>query len=218
MVTAVEVAKDYGTYVMAHAYHDDSINRCLDAGVRCIEHGFLMSEATMKRIADEGAAISLQCVMSMEAFAEPEKITFFTKDQQKKGGMVGRGAKVMMEMVKKYKPLTVSGGDMFGRAYQPRQADNVISLVTLAGFSPAQALRTATGDAAKVLGWSGEMSPYKDGPLGVVAPGAYADLIVVQGNVLEDITALRRNRVKVVLKDGKCYKYTMPDGALEPGR
>eukprot|EP00933_Yihiella_yeosuensis_P005502 TRINITY_DN110024_c0_g1_i1.p1 TRINITY_DN110024_c0_g1~~TRINITY_DN110024_c0_g1_i1.p1 ORF type:complete len:478 (-),score=100.07 TRINITY_DN110024_c0_g1_i1:433-1866(-) len=214
MRTAVEVARDYGTYVMAHAYHDTSINRCLDAGVKCIEHGFLMSEETMKRIADSGAAISLQSCMSLEAFQEPEKITIFTKDQQEKARKVGEGAKKMMEYVRKYRPITVSGGDMFGAANQHRQADNIITLVTLGGFTAAEALRSATGDAAKVLGWSGEMSPYKEGALGVVAAGAYADLILVEGNVLEDITCLRREKIKVVLKDGICYKCTLPDSQL----
>ena len=109
MRAAVEVAKDYGTYVLCHAYHDNSINRCLDAGVRCIEHGFLMGEETMKRIKELGAAISLQCVMSLEAFAEPEKLTFFTKDQRKKAAMVSSGAKEMMRLVRKYKPLAVAG-------------------------------------------------------------------------------------------------------------
>ena len=212
MKAAVEVAKDYGTYVLAHAYHDDSINRCLDAGVRCIEHGFLMSESTMKRIADEGAAISLQCVMSMEAFADPEKITFFTKDQKKKAALVANGAKEMMEHCRKYKPLTVSGGDMFGGIAQHRQADNIICLVTLAGFSPVAALRTATSDAAKVLSWSTGMNPYKDGSLGVVAPGAYADVILVDGNPLEEISCLKREKIHVVIKDGVCYKYKLPAG------
>ena len=216
MRAAVEVAKDYGTYVLAHAYHDDSINRCLDAGVRCIEHGFLMSESTMKRIADEGAAISLQCVMSMEAFADPEKITFFTKDQKKKAALVASGAKQMMEYCQKYKPLTISGGDMFGGIAQHRQADNIICLVTLAGFSPAQALRTATIDAAKVLAWSTGMNPYKDGALGVIDPGAYADLILVEGNPLEDITCLKRDKIHVVVKDGVCYKYSLPAGRAQP--
>lgn len=211
MKTAVEVAADYGTYVMAHAYHDDSINRCLDAGVRCIEHGFLMSEPTMKRLAEAGAAISLQAVMSLEAFAKPEALTFFTKEQKEKAGKVAGGARHMMDLVRKYRPLTVSGGDMFGASQQHRQAENIIALVTLGGFSPAEALRTATGDAAKVLTWSGGMTPYKEGQLGVVAPGAYADLIVVDGDVFQDITCLRREKVKVVLKNGTCYKHTLPD-------
>ncbi|CAE7541322.1 unnamed protein product [Symbiodinium pilosum] len=217
MRAAVDVARDYGTYVMAHAYHDDSINRCLDAGVRCIEHGFLMSEPTMKRIADEGAAISLQSCMSLEAFAEPEKITIFTKDQKKKAATVATGAKKMMEFARKYKPVTISGGDMFSESVKHRQADNIITLVTLAGFSAAQALRTATGDAGKVLAWSGGMNPYRDGPLGIIAKDAYADIIVLDGDPLDNISCLKRDRVRIVVKDGVCYKYTLPAGkASEP--
>ncbi|CAE8582663.1 unnamed protein product [Polarella glacialis] len=216
MKTAVEVAEDYGTYVMAHAYHDDSINRCLDAGVRCIEHGFLMSEATMKRIAEAGAAISLQAVMSLEAFASPETLTMFTKDQQEKAAAVAAGAKHMMKLVRKHRPLTVSGGDQFGAAQQHRQAENIIALVTLGGFTAAEALRAATGDAAKVLAWSGGMSPYKEGRLGVIAPGAYADLILVEGDVLQDVTCLRREKVKLVLKNGRCYKCTLPGVSVGP--
>eukprot|EP00930_Biecheleria_cincta_P055318 TRINITY_DN41647_c0_g1_i1.p2 TRINITY_DN41647_c0_g1~~TRINITY_DN41647_c0_g1_i1.p2 ORF type:complete len:184 (-),score=41.44 TRINITY_DN41647_c0_g1_i1:292-843(-) len=183
MMTAVEVAADYGTYVMAHAYHDDSVNRCLDAGVRCIEHGFLMTEPTMKRLAEAGAAISLQAVMSLEAFTKPETLTFFTREQKQNAGKVASGARQMMDQVRKYRPLTVSGGDIFGASQQHCQAENIIALVTLGGFSPAEALRTATVDAAKVLAWSGGMSPYKEGQLGVVAPGAYADLIVADGDI-----------------------------------
>lgn len=135
MRAAVEVAKDYGTYVLCHAYHDDSINRCLDAGVRCIEHGFLMGKETMKRIKELGAAISLQCVMSLEAFAEPEKLTFFTKDQRKKAAMVSSGAKEMMRLVRKYKPLAVAGGVL--RAVFHTFASCLVPTVSLGAPFPA---------------------------------------------------------------------------------
>ncbi|CAK9001626.1 Uncharacterized protein YJL213W [Durusdinium trenchii] len=214
MRAACEVAADYGTYVMVHAYHDRSINRCIDAGVKCIEHGFLMSEATMERMVKENVCISLQAVMSLEAFAHPEEITFFTADQKAKGKQVNTGAAHMMELVRKHRPLFVSGGDMFGAGYQERQADNIIALVTLGGFSPQDALMSATKNAGTVLGWSTGMNPYKEGKLGVIEPGAYADLILVDGNPLEDISCIKRDKIKVVLKDGKCYKYALEDEAL----
>ena len=58
------------------------------------------------------------------------------------------------------------------------------------------------------------MNPYKDGPLGVIKEGAYADLIIVDGDPLADIECLHRDKIEVVIKDGKCFKYMMPDGAL----
>lgn len=200
---------------MIHAYHDRSINRAIDAGIRCVEHGFLMSEETMIRMVKEGIAMSIQAVMSLEAFAHPEAITFFTKDQQMKGAMVNAGAAKMMELCRKHKPILISGGDMFGKGYQERQAANVIAMVTLGKFDNYTALRSATSSAAEVLGWSGGMNPYKEGSLGVIEKGGYADVILVNGNPLEDITKLERDNIEVVIKDGKCFKFQLPGDALE---
>ena len=80
----VEVAADYGTYVIVHAYHDKSVNRAIDAGVKVIEHNFLVSESTIRRMKREDVALSLQAVMSLDAFANPEEITFFSPDQKAK--------------------------------------------------------------------------------------------------------------------------------------
>ena len=200
---------------MIHAYHDRSINRALDAGVKCVEHGFLMSEATMERMVKENVAISIQAVMSLEAFADPEAITFFTRDQKMKAAMVNSGAANMMKLCRKHKPILISGGDMIGNGFQTRQADNIIAMVTLGGFDTVTALRSATGNAGEVLSWCGGMNPYKDGTLGVIEKGAYADVILVDGDPLADIHALKRDKVQVVIKDGKCFKYQLPDGALK---
>ncbi|CAB9509420.1 amidohydrolase [Seminavis robusta] len=215
MKAACDVAADYGSYVMIHAYHDRSIMRALDAGVKCVEHGFLMSEECMKRMVKEGIAICIQAVMSLEVFADPELITFFSRDQKNKAAMVNSGAANMMKLCREYKPILISGGDMFGKGNQERQSANIIAMVTLGGFDSATALRSATGDAAEVLSWCGGMNPYKDGKLGVIEEGAYADVILVDGDPLADIEALKRDKVRVVIKDGKCYKYKLEDNALE---
>ena len=110
---------------MIHAYHDRSINRAIDAGVRCVEHGFLMGEDTMKRMVKEGIAISIQAVMSLEAFAHPEAITFFSRDQKMKAAMVNSGAAKMMKLCREYKPILISGGDMFGKGNQERQSGTI---------------------------------------------------------------------------------------------
>ncbi len=219
---AVEIAEDYGTYVMVHAYHDRSINRSLDAGARVIEHGFLMSEDTMKRIKAEGAALSLQAVVSIETFGDVESITFFSQDQKNKGSRVHDGAANMFKLALKHQPIMVSGGDMFGAALVHRQADN-IRLLGEVGFSPYLALKTATSSAGHVLSWSGGMNPYKEAypglseeekadkgiGLGVVEPGAYADLILVEGNPLDSLERIHRDNVHFVMKDGVVYKNTL---------
>jgi imidazolonepropionase-like amidohydrolase len=188
-----------------HAYHDRSVNRALDAGVRVIQHGFLMSEKTVKRMAKEGVALDLQAVMSVAVFAEPEKITFFTADQKAKATEVHNGSKQMIKWAREHDLLIVTGGDMFGSDLVGQQAANITILPNL-GFTPIQALRTATSNAAEVLTWTGGMNPYKYGTLGTIAAGGYADIILVDGNPVEDLKALERDRVHFVMKDGIVYK------------
>ncbi len=197
--------------MLIHAYHDRSINRAIDAGIRVVDHGFLMSEETMKRMAAEGVALSLQAVMSVEAFANPEEITFFTADQKAKAAQVNKGAVQMMEWARKHDVLIVTGGDMFSSAYGPRQADNMIIMKNY-GFTPVEILKVGTSNAAEVLSWSGGMNPYKDGPLGIITEGAYADVILVDGNPLENIDMIQRAHVRVVVKDGAIYKNTLGSG------
>ncbi|EKO3836608.1 metal-dependent hydrolase family protein [Vibrio harveyi] len=210
MEAIVGVAEDYGTYVMAHAYHDRSVNRAIDAGVKVIEHNFLISEETIKRMKEKGVALSAQAVMSLEAFAEPEKITFFSPDQKAKATKVNEGAKQMFEWARKYDLLIVTGGDMFGPAYNTRQADNMVWMEKV-GFTPYEIMKMGTSNAAEVLSWSGGMNPYKYGKLGVVEPGAYADVVLVDGNPLQDITILNdyQDKFKVIMKDGKIHKNTL---------
>jgi imidazolonepropionase-like amidohydrolase len=209
MQAVVSIAADYDSYVTAHAYHDNSVNRAIDAGVKVIEHAFLISEKTVKRMAKEGIIWSLQAEMSYTAFAEPEKITFFTPDQQDKARAMYAGVIQVSKWMQKHNVKIATGGDMFGDGYVKRQADNVITTVTGLGFTNLEALKMTTSNAADVLMLSGQMNPYKQGPLGVVKEGAYADIILLDGNPLEDITALKRDRVKLVVKDGKIYKNTL---------
>ena len=103
--------------------------------------------------------------------------------------------------------IIVTGGDMFGKAYVGRQADNLrIISEKIPGVTPYQVLKTATSTAAEVLSWSGGMNPYKYGTLGTIEEGGYADIIIVGGNPLETLDALQRDNVQFVMKDGTVYK------------
>ena len=206
----VGVAEDYGTYVLVHAYHDRSVNRAIDAGVRVIDHNFLVSEETIMRMKEEGVALSVQAVQSLEAFGDPESITFFSADQKAKATQVNQGAEQMMKWAVKHELLMVTGGDMFGPDVV-RQADNIIWFNDRITNDPLLSLKTATSNAAEVLGWSGGMNPYKEGTLGTIVEGGYADIILIDGNPLEDIDAIKRDRVDFVMKDGLVYKNWLPD-------
>jgi imidazolonepropionase-like amidohydrolase len=207
MKVAVETAADSGTYVHAHAYHDKSVNRAIDAGVRVIEHNFLVSEKTIKRMKKEGVALSAQAVMSLKAFANPEAITFFNPDQKAKAAKVYTGAVQMFKWALKHDIIIVTGGDMFGPAYTPLQAENMVWM-TKVGATPYQIMKMGTSDAAEVLSWSGDMNPYKYGDLGVIKKGAYADLVLVDGNPLKDIKVLNeyKTKFKLIMKNGQVHK------------
>lgn len=224
MKAAVDTAADYGTYVTVHAYHDDSVNRAIDAGVRCIEHNFLVSEETVMRMKEEGIALSVQAVMSLQAFGDPESITFFSADQKAKAAKVNSGASQMMKWAVKHDLIMVTGGDMFGPDLF-RQADNILWFDKEIANDALLSLKTATSNAGEVLSWSGGMNPYKDAypdlseeekgakgiGIGVVEPGAYADVILIDGNPLEDLNRIKRDHVDVVIKDGTIYKNTLND-------
>lgn len=205
----VGIAEDYGSYVLVHAYHDRSVNRAIDAGVRVIEHNFLVSEETVKKMAEKGVALSAQAVMSLEAFADPESITFFSSDQKQKASTVNKGAEQMFKWAIEHDLLIVTGGDMFGPDVV-RQAENILWFNKIANDN-LLALKTATSNAGEVLSWSGGMNPYKDGTIGTIAEGGYADIILVDGNPLEDLEAVLRDNVDFVMKDGLVYKNWLPD-------
>jgi imidazolonepropionase-like amidohydrolase len=223
MKAAVDAAANYGTYVLVHAYHDSSVNRAIDAGVRVIEHNFLVSEETIIRMKKEGVALSVQAVVALVQFGNPESITFFSADQKAKATKVNSNALQMMKWAIKHDLLMVTGGDMFGPDL-PNQADNIIKFHEVAQDNQL-VLKTATSNAAEVLSWSGGMNPYKDAypgsseeekeamgiGLGVVKAGAYADVILIDGNPLQDITTIKRDHVDLVIKDGMIYKNTLDE-------
>jgi imidazolonepropionase-like amidohydrolase len=210
MQAIVGVAEDYGSYVIAHAYHDRSVNRAIDAGIRMIEHGFLMSEATMDRMVAEGVVLSVQAQASLETFGNVEAIDFFSPAQKAKGAAVNAGATQMLTWAVEKGVTMVLGGDMFGPDHG-RQADNLIWFNTIAK-DPLLVLRASTSTPGRLLAeMSGGMNPYAEGPIGVIEEGAYADIILVDGNPLEDLDAVKRNNVDFVMKDGLVYKNWLPD-------
>ena len=192
----VEVAKGSGTYVAAHLYDDTCITRALDAGIECVEHGNRMSDETIARIAKEG-----QCVV-------PTNITYdrLAKEGAEYGLPPESVAKIedvreagLERLEKLYKAgVTVGyGSDLIGGMH-PHQSGEF----TLRGqYLPADAvIRSATVDAAKVLRMEGE--------IGAITPGAYADLIAVDGNPLENLSLLTNQgaHMPMIMQGGKVKK------------
>ena len=201
---AVEAAENWGTYVTAHAFIPLAIQRALAAGVKCIEHGFLMDEATAGLIAEKGAWLSLQPLPEEMRQGLPVGSV-----ERAKADEVWPGIARTYELAKKYRIKTAWGTDvLFSRALAQRQGAILASLVRW--HTPAEALAMATGTNAELLALSGKRNPYP-GKLGVVEEGALADLLIVEGNPLENINLIAdpANNLKVIMKDGAIYKNTL---------
>jgi len=208
---AVEIAADNGTYVATHAYHDASYNRLLDLGVRSFEHGFLISEKTVKRMSRMDDVVwSFQCFVSVNTFGSYETMpSFFTHEQKLKGVAVGKGVRSMSKWMNEHDVFTVGGSDMFGPDLVGRIKEDITCNVGV-GFSPAQALKHWTGNAGIVITWSGPKNPYPTYKLGQIAPNSYADILLWDGNPLENIELiLDESKLHMVMKDGVVYKDIM---------
>jgi imidazolonepropionase-like amidohydrolase len=202
---AVEAAENWGTYVTVHAYTPASIQRAIAAGVKCIEHGHLMDEPTAKLIAEKGIWLSIQAFPDEMANAFPPGST-----ERAKALEVFEGTDKTFTLAKKHKIRTAFGTDIL---FSPRLAPRHGALLTklVRWYSPAETLAMATGTNAQLLALSGKRNPYP-GKLGVVEEGALADLLLVDGNPIEDIRLIEdpgKNFV-LIMKDGKIYKNTLP--------
>jgi imidazolonepropionase-like amidohydrolase len=201
---AVEAAENWGTYVCTHAYTPASIQRSIAAGVRCIEHGHLMDDATARLMAEKGIWLSTQ------PFLDPSGASGLGPAEQAKMGQVVAGTDTVYALAKKYKIKTAFGTDvLFSKALAERQGAMLAALKRW--YTPAEALIMATSTNAELLKLSGLRNPYP-GTLGVVQEGALADLLLVDGNPLEnlDLVADPDRNFLVIMKDGKVHKDTLP--------
>ncbi|MDP3258467.1 MAG: amidohydrolase family protein [Bosea sp. (in: a-proteobacteria)] len=202
---AVAAADNWGTYVAVHAYTPAAIARAIDVGVKCIEHGHLMDEATARLIADKDIWLSTQAFPDEIANAFPPG-----SFERQKAYAVVAGTEKTFELAKKHKLKLAFGTDiLFSAQLATRHGELLAKLGRW--FTPAEALTMATGTNAKLLAMSGLRNPYP-GKLGVVEPGALADLLLVDGNPLENLglVADPRKNFVVIMKDGRIYKNTLP--------
>ncbi|MDM0075827.1 amidohydrolase family protein [Variovorax sp. J2P1-59] len=199
----VEVAKDWNTYVTVHAYASQTVQRAIAAGARCVEHAHLMDETTAKMMADKGVWLSIQPFLSEEDTGQ------LTGPNRVAALQVFAGTDNAYRLARKYKIKTAWGSDMlFNPALALRQGTMLTHLTKW--YSNAEILTMATSTNAELLGLSGPRNPYP-GKLGVIEEGAYADLLLVDGNPLENIALLANpdSSLLIVMKDGRIHKNTL---------
>ncbi len=198
MKAAVEAAEDWGTYITVHAYTPRAVNRAIDAGVKCIEHGQLLDEATLKRMAKENIWLSLQNLVEDTPDMNPLR-------RQKRKPIL-EGQRRVWALAKKHKVKLAWGTDFL---FEPElnEGQNQYILKLQEWFSPAEILKMVTHDNAQLLALSGNRSPYQ-GKLGVIEEGALADVLLVNGNPLQDLSLIANpaENFLVIMKGGKIYK------------
>jgi imidazolonepropionase-like amidohydrolase len=198
---AVDAASDWNTYVTVHAYTVRSVRRAVEAGVKCIEHGQLLDEATVKLLSDKGVWLSLQ-VLDPAPPTAPEAMR--AKKQQ-----VVDGTDKAYRYAKKHKTKLAWGTDfLFDPRQNVKQASEILKLRKW--FTPGEILKMVTYDNAQLLALSGPRTPYP-GKLGVIEAGALADLLLVDGDPVANLALIGDpdKNFRVIMKDGRIHKNTM---------
>ena len=193
---AVQAAGDWGTYVTAHSYTSEAIQRLVKNGVKMIEHDLLMDEETAKLCADESIVISTQVLV----FRLGAEMPGLTDENRRKMQQVREGQDRLMGFVKKYGLKIGFGTDLvFGT--HVRLADEFVARLDY--FEPAEIMRQATSESAEIIRMAGKLNRYEN--FGEIREGWLADLILVDGNPLEDVSLFQRpgETLDLILKAGR---------------
>ena len=200
-----DVAKTWNTYVMIHVNTDAAIRQWIEAGAKSVEHGCFIEEDTAKLMAKKGV---WWCMQPMEATGE-DAFKFENPISTAKYEQAVAGLEKAIAHTKKYKVKTAFGTDMlFDPPLAAKQGKFLAKMKKW--YTPHEALKMATHDNAQLLKLCGPRDPYP-GELGVVKEGTLADLILVNGNPLQniDLVADPAKNFVLIMKDGKIYKNTV---------
>lgn len=193
MSAIVEEARSWRTYAMAHAYTPEAISRAISAGVRTIEHGNLIDAETAAQMHAAGAYL-VPTLVTYYAIDEMGRALGFPEKSLAKVKDVLDAGLASLEIAKAAGVPIGFGTDLLGETHEEQSRELLIRSEVL---SAAEILRSATIVNAEILRQSGE--------LGVVAPGARADLLVVDGDPLADLACLTDQgaHIPLVMKDGR---------------
>ena len=189
-------AASWRTYVMAHAYTPEAIYRCVEYGVKTVEHVNLIDEETA-RFCTERGAWAVPTLVTYEALENdgPELgLPQVSLDKLRHVREVGLRS---LEILKAAGTQIGFGTDLLGEMHRYQSREFLIRSEVL---SPLELLRSATSENARMMNVEGEF--------GVIAEGAIADIIVVDGNPLEDLGVLQGqgDMIPLIMKDGEIYK------------
>lgn len=199
MEAAVKSAKDWGTYVAAHAYTPESITRALNAGVLSIEHGNLIDQTTAKLVAKKGA------------YVVPNLVTYWAMDKapnmppyiKAKNKLVLDAMEDALKTLKAENVKIAFGTDLIADMHGLQNQEFILRAEV---FSPIEILRQVTSVNGSLIDLSGPLNTY--GKVGVIEEGAIADIILVNGNPIENIKLMTNPKANfsMIMKDGKIFE------------
>jgi imidazolonepropionase-like amidohydrolase len=201
---AVDAAENWGTYVAVHAYTPRAIGTAIRGGVKCIEHGHLMDEATAELIAKNGIWLSTQPFLNNE-YSNPQA----TPEGEAKAQQVYAGTDAAYKFAKAFNIKTAWGTDILFDSRMTVHQGAVLTTLER-WYRPAEILKMATAVNGELLAMSGPRNPYP-GKLGVIEAGALADLIIVDGDPLANLKLIAdpEKNFLVIMKDGRVVKDTL---------
>jgi imidazolonepropionase-like amidohydrolase len=220
---AVQVANEYGSYVMAHSYRKEAIMNALKAGVKSIEHGFHFDCEIAKLMKEKDAYITTNITAFDPGLLDVPAV----KNQPSSLAKAKSASASFANYVPNMKKCPVPRGfqtDCVGSveacniqiAYEKHLNNHF--------FGAYQSMVTLTSVGGEIAALSGDfMNPYPEGKLGVIEEGAYADILLIDGNPLEDFSVVGTGdkwfdaeprpespeTIRIIMKDGVIYKNTL---------
>lgn len=216
MKAIVETAADYGSYVLAHLYTPDCMKRAIRAGVKSLEHGHWMDEETARMIVDQGVFLN-PCPQFTEAEVKwnhmgpwSDQPSQLKKKPKRGGNPVKEHISETTELINKYDIKILFGTDLMIMydGYEPRESLDFTEYKKR--FGSFKGLLAATGNFNDLTKLTTYQNPYPEGRIGVLEKGSYADLLILNGNPVEDLDVLGdTDNILLVMKDGNIYKNTL---------
>jgi len=223
IAAAVETAADYDSYVMMHVFQDSDLARALNLGVKVVDHGLNITEETMQLLVEKEAFFSPNLTALSDAAIDHPMHQDPTFPPTAKFMRLRDESVNLFDLVKKYQPKMVFNTDyvlLTGVPY--RQSVDFTKYFVAETFGNFEALKSLTSTGGELAALTGRGNPYPE-KLGVIEEGAYADILIVDGNPLEDITAIGANdkwfdaeprgqdvtSINLIMKNGVIYKNTL---------
>jgi imidazolonepropionase-like amidohydrolase len=184
------------TYVSAHCHPANAVRRCVEFGVRTIEHGTLIDSETATFVAERGAYI-VPTMITIEQLVKMGRKLGFPPQSQEKMDIAWKGALSGLDAMRNAQVKVCFGTDLLGSLYDQQCREFTLRSEV---FTPLEILRQATSVSAEMM--------MQEGKLGCIQQGAHADLLIVDGDPLKDISLLAASgdHLRVIVREGELVK------------